>query len=93
MHALTMLLTQIIMGQVEGASNRMTQKVWWRFPIYFIILGSALWVAVASTFLWTSESHPGVVGLLDFVRHGGPAWLLSIPIVAMLVVFIGSLYW
>lgn len=91
MHALTMLLTQIIMGQVEGASNRMTQKVWWRFPIYFIILGSALWVTVASTFLWTSESHPGVVGLLDFVRHGGPAWLLSIPIVAMLVVFIGSL--
>lgn len=91
MHALTLLLTQIIMGQVQGASNQMTHKVWWRFPIYFIILGSALWVTIASAFLWTSESHPGIVGLLDLVRHGGPAWLLSIPLVAFLIVIIGSL--
>lgn len=91
MHLLVPLLTQIIMGRIERASNRMTHKVWWRFPIYFIIVASALWVAIASVFLWTSEAHPGIVGLLDFVRHGGPVWLLSIPVVAMLVVSIGSL--
>ncbi len=91
MHPLVSLLTRIIVGQVEGTANRMTQKVWWRLPIYFIILGSAFWVAIASAFLWTSDSHPGIVGLLDFVRHSGPAWLLSIPVVALLIVFIGSL--
>ncbi len=91
MHGLVFLLTEIILGQVEGSSNRMTQKVWWRFPVYFIILGAALWVAISSALLWTSASHPGVVGLLDYVRHGGPAWMLNIPIVALLIIIVGSL--
>lgn len=91
MYGLVPLLTRIIMGRIEGASNRMTHRVWWRFPIYFIIAASALWVAVASAFLWKTAAHPGIVGLLDYVRHGGPIWLLSIPVVALLIVFIGSL--
>ncbi len=91
MYGLIPLLTRIIMGRIEGASNRMTHNVWWRFPIYFIVVAAALWVALASAFLWKSGAHPGIVGLLDYVRHGGPIWLLSIPIVALLVVFIGSL--
>jgi hypothetical protein len=33
--------------------------------------------------LWTVETHPGVVGLLAFVRSGGPAWLLAVPAVAL----------
>jgi hypothetical protein len=85
------ILSDVITGQIESTSNQLTHKVWWRFPIYFIILGSALWVTIASAFLWMSESHPGIVGLLGFVRHGGPAWLLSIPVVALLIVIIGSL--
>lgn len=91
MYHLVRLLTQIILGRIEGASNRMTHKVWWRFPIYFIVVASALWVAIASAFLWKSGAHPGIVGLLDYVRHGGPVWLLSIPIVALLIVIIVSL--
>jgi hypothetical protein len=85
------ILSDVITGQVIGASDRLTRKVWWRFVIYFIILGAALWVAVASAFLWTSASHPGVVGLLDYVLRGGPAWLLSIPLVAVAIVVVGSL--
>ena len=85
------ILSDVITGQVESTSDRMTHKVWWRFPIYFIIIGSAAWVAIASAFLWESASHPGVVGLIDFARHGGPVWLLSIPVVAILTVIVGSL--
>lgn len=85
------ILSDVITGQVESTSDRLTHKVWWRFPIYVIIVGSAAWVAVASALLWQSESHPGVVGLIDFVGHGGPAWLLNIPLVAVLAVIAGSL--
>src|SRR5262245_15303513 len=85
------MLADVITGQVESTSTRMTHKVWWRFIIYFVILAAALWVAVASAFLWTSESHPGVVGLVDFVRRGGPAWMLSIPLIAITIVIVGSL--
>jgi hypothetical protein len=46
---------------------------------------------VASAFLWKTGAHPGIVGLLDYLRHGGPLWLLGIPIVALLIVLIGSL--
>src|SRR5690348_14937069 len=88
---LTDILTDVITGQVEGASTLMTHKVWWRFIIYFVILAAALWVAIASAFLWTSESHPGVVGLVEFVQHGGPAWMLSIPLIAIAIVIVGSL--
>lgn len=88
---LSNILSDVITGQVEGESHRLTHKVWWRFVIYFIILAAALWVAVASAFLWTSESHPGVVGLVDDVEHGGPAWMLSIPLIAIVIVIVGSL--
>ncbi len=88
---LSNILFDVITGQVEGESHRLTRKVWWRFVIYLIILAAALWVAVASAFLWTSESHPGVVGLIDFVRQGGPAWMLSIPLIAIVIVIVGSL--
>ena len=88
---LSSIASDIVTGQVEGTSDRMTHKVWWRYPIYFIIVAAALWVAIASAFLWESASRPGVSGLLDFARHGGPAWLLSIPVVALLAVIIGSL--
>lgn len=88
---LSNILSDVITGQVESASTRLTHKVWWRVPIYFTIVAAALWVAIASAFLWTSEAHPGIVGLIDFVRHGGPAWLLTIPIFATLTVIIGSL--
>lgn len=91
MHGLVMLLTQIMVGQIDNASTRFTHKVWWRIPIYLIIFGSAAWVAVASAFLWTSEAYPGIVGLLAFVRHGGPVWLLSIPLVALMTVLVGSI--
>lgn len=91
MHGLVMLLTQIIVGQIEGTSTRLTHRVWWRVPIYLIIIGSAAWVAVSSAFLWTSEAYPGIVGLLAFVRHGGPIWLLSVPLVALMVVLAGSI--
>ena len=91
MHALVLLLTQIIMGQIESTSTRLTHKVWWRIPIYLIIIGSAVWVAVASAFLWTSEAYPGIVGLVAFARHGGPLWLLSIPLVALMTALAGSI--
>lgn len=91
MHGLVMLLTQIMIGQIDNASNRLTNKVWWRVPIYLIIFGSATWVAVSSAFLWTSEAYPGIVGLLAFVRHGGPVWLLSVPLLAIMTVLIGSI--
>jgi hypothetical protein len=91
MNALVVLLTQIMMGRVEGASNRITHKVWWRIPVYLVIFGSAAWVAVASALLWTSDAYPGIVGLLAFVRRGGPAWLLCIPLVAALTALAGCL--
>jgi hypothetical protein len=91
MYGLVMLLTQIIMGPIESASTRLTHQVLWRIPIYLIICGSAAWVAVASACLWTSAAYPGVIGLVAFVRHGGPAWLLSIPLVALMVVLTGSI--
>ncbi|HEU5348496.1 MAG TPA: hypothetical protein VFU63_07765, partial [Ktedonobacterales bacterium] len=91
MYSLIPLLTRIITGQVGSASNRMTQRVWWRFVIYFVILAAALWVAIASAYLWTAASHPGVVGLVDFVQHGGPIWLLSIPLLAIVITIVGSL--
>ncbi len=85
------ILNDVITGQVESASNRLTHKVWWRYIIYFIILGAALWVAFSSAFLWTSDAHPGVVGLIDFVQQGGPVWMLGIPLLATLIVIVGSL--
>ncbi len=88
---LSSIVSDIVTGKVESTSDRLTHKVWWRYPIYFIIVAAALWVAIASAFLWESASRPGVSGLLDFVAHGGPAWLLSIPVVALLLVIIGSL--
>ena len=88
---LASIASDIVTGQVESSSHRLTHKLWWRFPIYFIIVAAALWVAIASAFLWESEAYPGVAGLLAFVQHGGPTWLLSIPIVALLVVILGSL--
>ncbi len=91
MHALVILLTQIIMGQIESTSTRLTHKIWWRVPIYLIIIGSAVWVAVSSAFLWTSEAYPGIVGLAAFVRHGGPLWLLSIPLLALMTALAGSI--
>src|SRR5262249_13839981 len=88
---LSNLLSDVITGQVESTSNRLTHKVWWRFVLYFIILAAALWVAIASALFWTSASHPGVVGLIDFVGHGGPTWMLSIPLVAIAIIIVGSL--
>jgi hypothetical protein len=88
---LSSIVSDIVTGKMESTSDRLTHKVWWRYPIYFIIVAAALWVAIASAFLWESASRPGVVGLLDFVGHGGPTWLLSIPVVALLLVIIGSL--
>lgn len=89
---LVIFLTAILLGQVERASDRLTHKVWWRIPIFLIIVGAAAWVAVASAWLWTSASHPGMMGLVDVVQHGGgPAWLLSIPVVALLIVVVGCL--
>jgi hypothetical protein len=85
------ILNDVITGQVESASNRLTHKVWWRYIIYFIILGAALWVAFSSAFLWTSGAHRGVVGLIDYVEQGGPVWMLGIPLLAILIVIVGSL--
>lgn len=85
------ILSDVITGQVESGSDRLTRKVWWRFAVYFIIVAAALWVAIASAFLWTSASHPGVVGLINFANAGGPGWMLAIPAVACAVVVAGSL--
>lgn len=91
MHALVALLTQILVGQVDRTSSRLSHRVWWRVPIYLFVFGSAAWVAVSSAFLWTSKAHPGIKGVLDFVRHGGPLWLLGVPLVAFMIVLVGTI--
>lgn len=91
MHSLEMILIRIVMGQVDVASRRLTHRPRWRIPIYLIIAGAAAWVAVASAWLWTAASHPGVVGLIAFVGQGGPIWLLSIPAVAALTLLVASI--
>ncbi len=91
MHALVMLLTRIIIGSIDSASHRLTHKVWWRISTYLIIFGSAAWVSISSALLWTSEAYPGIVGLIAFARHGGPVWLLSIPLVALMTVLAGNI--
>lgn len=91
MNSLVVILTRIVMGQAENAAQGLTHRPWWRIPIYLIIAGAAAWVAVASAWLWTSAAHPGVVGLVAFVRQGGPLWLLAIPLVAALTLLVASI--
>jgi hypothetical protein len=58
------LLTHLLVGQVDRASNRLTARPGWRVPITLFIIASAAWVAYASAYLWTNSAWPGVVGLL-----------------------------
>jgi hypothetical protein len=86
-HGLISVLTSLLIGQVDRASNRLTTRPWWRVPITLIIVAASAWVAFASAYLWTTSARPGVVGLLAFVRAGGPAWVLAAPALALATVF------
>ncbi len=57
-----------------------------RGVLFAIMLVIAVWVALASALLWTSQRVPGVMGLWQYTQSSGPAWLLATPIVAGLVV-------
>jgi hypothetical protein len=86
MYGLISVLTALLVGQVDRASNRPTTKPWWRVPITLIIVASSAWVAYASAYLWTTSARPGVVGLLAFLQRGAPAWVLAVPLVALATV-------
>lgn len=51
-----------------------------------IIAAISVWVAVASSLLWTCTRVPGVSGLWQYVLGaGGPVWELALPVVAALL--------
>ncbi|HEV2236454.1 MAG TPA: hypothetical protein VGR57_07300 [Ktedonobacterales bacterium] len=81
--ALGAVLAHLLTGQIERGSHKFTTKPWWRVPVTLVIVASSAWVAYASAFLWATSVRPGIVGLLAFVRSGGPAWVLAAPLLAL----------
>jgi hypothetical protein len=75
-----------ILGQSIESVGALRSHPLVRLACVVLVLVISLWIAVASTFLWTSQHYPDVQGLWQFVQRGGPAWVLATPTCAVMAV-------
>ncbi len=88
MEALFGTLFEKLMGAIFSAGaakigNLGARRAGRTFLFVFALLGTGF-IAVASAFLWQTQRLAGISGLIDYVQKGGPAWFLTLPILAAL---------
>lgn len=77
------LIESLLGSGIEAAGDLGRYRLVRGVCLAMVLLGAA-WVTIASAFWWTSSHLPGVVGIVQNVRSGGPVWLLAVPAVAVL---------
>lgn len=81
-------IIEALLGKSIESAGSLYQHRRFRAICALLLLAISVWIAVASTLLWTSSRLAGVSGLVQYAWSGGPLWLLALPIVAMLTAFI-----